>query len=170
MEYSRGYYFCHSPHPDPTQYYDCMHTVDWEKYEGIEIRSTADCIPANEHADWNRLLDEKVELIPPDSETAKRYIERGYVKTLEEANTLMAYRAHYPVLKKNVVDWLNENVAPSTDIQRISMPNGWVVYSDETRIKNSTSSYTIFFLRRRDALKFIKVWSTLGKPTRMFKQ
>lgn len=169
MEYSRGNYFCSSPHSDPTQYYDCMHMVGWEKY-AVEIRSTADCVLANHYPEWDRVLTENLVLIPPDAESAKRYVERGYVKTIDEANTLMARRVHYPVLRDNVVAWLNKNVAPSTDIQRISMTNGWVVYSDEAMIKNSTSSFSIFFLRRRDALKFIKVWSTLGKPTQMFKQ
>lgn len=169
MEYSRGHYFCSSPHPDPKQYYDARHLVSFDKY-AVEIRSTADCVPANHHPYWDRILEEKLAIVPPDPSTDFDKYAKIFKCSVDKAKEILARRVHYPVLRDNVVDWLNAHVAPSTDIRRVSMTDGWVVYSDKAMINNATSNFTIFFLRRRDALKFIKVWSDLGKPTKMFKQ
>lgn len=169
MDYSRGFYFCTHPHPDPSQHYDCGHLVDFKKYT-IEIRSTADCIPANVDANWDRVITEKLEIVEmDDSELIAKYAAQLSISKAK-AKEILARRVHYPVLKDKVVDWLNTNVAPSTDINRANFPNGWVTYSKDALIQGPSSSFTLFFLRRRDALKFIKVWSVTGKPTSMFSQ
>lgn len=69
-----------------------------------------------------------------------------------------------PCLKPEVIEWLNENVKDSTDKAMKHQPQGWAIGTDEYRL-NGSSDLAIWFLRRRDAMKFIKHWSTFKKPT-----
>lgn len=60
-------------------------------------------------------------------------------------------------LKPEVLLWLHENVL---DFQR---QPGWCVGSDSYN-KDSAIEYSVFFQRRKDAMKFIKTWSKWKKP------
>lgn len=60
-------------------------------------------------------------------------------------------------LKPEVISWLYENVS---DFQ--GKP-GWCVGSDSYN-KDSPIEYSVFFQRRKDAMKFIKTWSKWKKP------
>lgn len=63
----------------------------------------------------------------------------------------------YPNLKPEVLIWLNDNVE---DFQNFK---GWCIGSKDY-LMTSSSSYSVFFQRRKDAMKFIKTWSKWKKP------
>ena len=61
-------------------------------------------------------------------------------------------------LKQEVLDWLVSNIPDYKD------DKGWCVGSDEYTSNDTSVSYSVFFQRRRDAMKFIKTWSKWKKP------
>lgn len=67
-------------------------------------------------------------------------------------------------LKPEVLQWLEDNVQ---DVKRDHYDNGhlkaWCIGSLEYRANTSTG-FSIFFLRRKDAMAFIKRWSQWKKP------
>ena len=63
----------------------------------------------------------------------------------------------YPNLKPEVLIWLDDNVE---DFQNFK---GWCIGSKDY-LMTSSSSYSVFFQRRKDAMKFIKTWSKWKKP------
>lgn len=64
-------------------------------------------------------------------------------------------------LQTYVIHWLNDNVENSTDSKR-EWKQGW----DYHHSKNV--DINIFFLRKRDALKFIKNFSESGEPSKIY--
>lgn len=71
-------------------------------------------------------------------------------------------------LKDEVVAWLNENVAPSTDRNRKDTPQGWSMR--QIVGKNHDIDLNIFFLRRQDALNFVRKFSRYDKFTKTYNQ
>lgn len=65
------------------------------------------------------------------------------------------------ILKKEVVDWLNENIKDENE------EKCWCVGNDEYII-NDYNKITIFFKREFDALKFIRTWSIFKEPVFYF--
>lgn len=63
----------------------------------------------------------------------------------------------FTTLKPEVLQWLNDNVADT------KTGKGWCIGSEEY-LKTDSSSFQVFFQYRRDAMKFIKVWSKWKKP------
>lgn len=134
MRYSKGIYFCHTPIVDPENHYDCEHfiTVD-------QIRE--DC-PVEKMGkelqiglpEWNNCVE--ILTIPQKD---GRWDERS------------------ATLKQEVRDWLNENVKDSTKKIRSDMPQGWMIY-DPIRVYQTTS-VSVFFLRKADAVAFVLRWS-----------
>ena len=74
----------------------------------------------------------------------------------------MATKSEVPSLKKEVVDWLNENI--KDNLKDKDQPQGWCVGNDSYR-STSHCQLNLWFYRRGDAMKFIKVWSSHQKPT-----
>jgi hypothetical protein len=68
-------------------------------------------------------------------------------------------------LKQEVVDWLNENVADDAKGVYNDNKKGWAMGNDQYRGTGSSTSLTLWFYRKRDAMAFVKRWSTHGKPT-----
>lgn len=64
---------------------------------------------------------------------------------------------YYIALKPEVMNWLHNNV------DDFKGDKGWCVGSKDYD-QNVSSSYSVFFQRRRDAMKFIKTWSKWKKP------
>lgn len=64
---------------------------------------------------------------------------------------------YYIALKPEVMDWLHNNV------DDFKGSKGWCVGSKDYD-QNVSSSYSVFFQRRKDAMKFIKTWSKWKKP------
>jgi hypothetical protein len=69
-----------------------------------------------------------------------------------------------PILRPEVMKWLDINALPSTDKERSGDPRGWAM-GDEKYRSHQCYDYSLWFLRRRDAMKFIKTYSEHGKPT-----
>lgn len=63
------------------------------------------------------------------------------------------------VLKPEVYQWLLDNVPDSEDNEKM-----WCIGSRAYLFRDSYSSFSFFFQRRKDAMKFIKTWSIHKKP------
>lgn len=65
-------------------------------------------------------------------------------------------------LKAEVLDWLKENVKdrPKCGDEHVQ---GWAIGTDKYNSQN-TLSFTVFFERTSDGLRFIKRWSSHKKP------
>jgi hypothetical protein len=114
--------------------------------------------------DWDKLVYEKDNVFLQDEydhwkEIAKDNPDEGYT---EAFITRVATKSGIPCLKPVVIEWLNENVADCP--KNKEQPQGWAMGNDSYRSKGSVD-ITIWFYRRRDAMKFIKVWSVYEKPT-----
>lgn len=64
----------------------------------------------------------------------------------------------YRTLKPEVIDWLHNNISD------FKGGKGWCIGSED--YDDCSTSYTVFFQRRKDAMKFIKTWSVHKKPIR----
>ena len=76
---------------------------------------------------------------------------------------------HYTTrrLKPEVMQWLKDNIKDRKlhkwAIERGEKPQGWCV-GDDLYNSGDPISFTVFFERTGDALKFIKQWSVYKKP------
>lgn len=95
--------------------------------------------------DWKKLIDEKAE------------------KALDQTATEAVGREIYkdvPNFNPDVLKWLEDNVK---DCARGLEVKGWCIGSPEYRLLNTTH-LSVFFQRRKDAMAFIKEFSTYKKP------
>ena len=67
-------------------------------------------------------------------------------------------------LNEDVLMWLNNNVEDNSKDNE----KGWCIGNDE--YNSHGNDFSIWFYRRRDALNFIKTWSTYKKPTGSYNQ
>ena len=74
---------------------------------------------------------------------------------------LMAECHDVAFLQGEVLDWLHENIADTAD------GKGWCIGSDEYRC-DDMFGLSIWFVRKRDAMKFAKRWSSYGNLTTYF--
>lgn len=115
-------------------------------------------------SDWNSLVYEQDNVWCQEEydawvETAKEHPNDGYT---EDFLKRVSTKSGVPTLKPDVVDWLNENVKDCASNKE--QPQGWAMGNDSYRSKGCMD-ITIWFYRRRDAMKFIKEWSIHKKPT-----
>ena len=92
--------------------------------------------------------------------TIRLWAEHGREKTPEEVEEYKQRVGNRTIrsLKPEVIEWLTENVPDVVD------GKGWCVGDKYYSADDSSSSYTVFFQRRRDAMAFIKRWSVHKKP------
>ncbi|WP_176251369.1 hypothetical protein [Sulfitobacter sp. HGT1] len=152
MDYLRNHCWCHSAHWD-SKPFDCQIIVslysyregykeDWENLT-VESKYHHETY-ANEWVEsmkavWKEHGREK----PP--EEIEDYRQRVGNRTIRE-------------LKPEVLEWLAENVPD------VAEGKGWCVGDKSYNAGGITSSYAVFFQRRRDAMAFIKRWSVHQKP------
>lgn len=106
--------------------------------------------------DWNNLVEDKVYFSLKEFQSViAQYTRAGYEISDSKARELATKKVK--VLKPEVFKWLEENVPDYRG------GKGWAVGSDEYNISN-ISSFSVFFQRRKDAMKFIKTWSKWKKP------
>ncbi|MDB4311806.1 hypothetical protein N9937_00085 [bacterium] len=145
MDYLQNHCWCSSSHWDG-KHYDCRHIVSLNSYqEGYED-------------DWNALIDPEAESFFDEESfniTFDIYKERGYPPSKKSY-----YMRGVLNLKPEVLDWLEENVEDRTGEE---CNKGWCVGSTEYRSSPSTS-LSVFFHRKKDAMKFIKTFSKWKKP------
>ena len=72
------------------------------------------------------------------------------------------YPKDCPMLKQEVIEWLNKNIKPQKDGEP-----GWAMGNDQYRVIQ-TYELTLWFQRRNDAKKFIRTWSKHKKATSYF--
>jgi len=133
MDYSNGFYFCHTPIIDSENHYDCEHFISIHQLPKncpIEKMNKALQIGTPE---WNNC-----------------------VKKIEIPQENGRWPIYSSTLKQEVIDWLNENVKDSNDKMRKDMPQGWMIY-DPMRVHQSTE-VSVFFLRKSDAVAFKLRW------------
>jgi hypothetical protein len=100
--------------------------------------------------------------------------EEDYLNMLYEEETeiereilgrIMTVTKYVINLRPEVMKWLEENVEDMKgNDYKDGDRKGWCVGNHDYRSHDSRS-LTIFFRRRRDAMKFIKTWSSHKKPT-----
>jgi len=137
------------------KWYSSSHTVSIDKLRNHQ----GDTLP-----DWERLIIMKEVLSPEQYEFNKNFDGFAHLTDTEMRNISMR---SFPTLRSEVFQWLRENVADSTDINRKDRPEGWCIGDTQRRMKEMVE-LNIWFLRRRDALKFIKTWSVHKQPTETF--
>lgn len=135
--------------------FDAKHSVRIEQY--LNHNDEVD-------VDWTNLISRR-EII----DTRKRallkedMIEHG--EKIDDVYLDMISTVETVDLNQDVINWLMVNVADSTDKAMKDQPQGWAMGNDNYRSHNYGMDITIWFLRRIDAMQFIKTWSIHQKPT-----
>jgi len=127
----------------------------------------------NESYDAPNMVD--IDRLEHDDEDWIKMIDIKQVVSQEKRNTFEGMKEQFPdmdiermaitdcpVLKNEVVDWLNENIKPQKDGEP-----GWAIGNDEYRLIQNYR-LTLWFQRRNDAKKFIRTWSKYKKSTSYF--
>jgi hypothetical protein len=94
--------------------------------------------------DWTNLLQEAD---ISEKELRKHILEDGW-----STNPMR--------LRPDVLAWLHNNVKPRKGWDQ---PQGWAIGNDEYNSRDGIS-FSIFFHRQTDAMKFIRTWSIYKKP------
>jgi len=159
MELSTGLYYC-SNDIWGNKGYDANHILTINKYPEDD-----------EHAVYYQHYDD-------DFRAVTKEVTIEYENTLLKDFLLNKFgmvnkedcieeRIHH-TLSDEAVAWLNENVAPSTDARRKDTPQGWSMRQLDG--KNQDIDLNIFFLRRQDALNFVRKFSRYDKFTKTYNQ
>lgn len=132
--------------------YSCRHWVCFTSYQDHELN------------DWESLIDDEVDeyFNQREYEVRKKH-DPSPDKSDEE---LIEYCTHLaPNLKPHVLQWLHTNVEdrPQQKTSEGESLKGWCIGSPKYRGINE-SAFTVFFYRKKDAMKFIKEFSEYKKP------
>lgn len=139
MDYLRNHCWCSDSNWGGN--YDCQIIVSLSSYkEGYK-------------QDWDNLIETKDYLDEELYEINKKLIPEATDQIIIKCST-----RKINTLKPKVLKWLEDNV------QDFEEDKGWCVGSDEYVATDSCSSYSVFFQRRKDAMKFIKTFSVWEKP------
>ena len=152
--------------------YDVKHTVSIDKYDSYD--RTKSLWDQDVSPDWTNNIDEASALSLKEYDFNKRVFAET-AETAEKHDTPMTDEQlrkfsmrDCPTPNDTLLQWLNDNVLPSTDKNRKDRPEGWCMGSDEYRMIGGEGFIQFWFLRRRDAMNFIKEFSTQKKPTSYF--
>ena len=128
-------------------HYDCRHLVGLSSYlEGYK-------------EDWDNILvdksfyDKKVR-----SKFSGLFLDNPDCQEIPEEELCEMFTYKIKTLHPDVLEWL------TTEVPDKGEEKGWCVGSDEYVRSDASYSYSIFFQRRSDAMKFIKRWSKWKKP------
>lgn len=124
--------------------YHCRHLVSISSYDsGCED-------------DWESLTTTAKVFNKDSYEMLSAYYEESGRVAPDREDDLFKKRVY--IFKGEVVDWLHANVTDCKDMK------GWCIRSESDLTSGSNLSLHVFFQRRSDAMKFIKVWSKWKKP------
>jgi hypothetical protein len=85
-------------------------------------------------------------------------VNKSYYDTPNEDWTnLLVFDETYLQLKPEVHQWLEQNIPDRNKVK------GWTIGTDKYN-SNDTLSFSFFFQSAHDAERFIKKWSSIGKP------
>lgn len=145
MNYLQNHIWCSESNWD-NSHYDCRHLVSLSSYE----KGYAE--------DWGRLIDEKADTyLDRDNDVFIKALRKLGASDEEIDECCTRYSKN---LKPYVLQWLHENVS---DRKGEECNKGWAIGSIRYR-SNEVSSFTIFFHRKSDAMRFIKTFSVHRKP------
>lgn len=144
MNYLQNHCWCSKSHWDNLNYY-CRHIVSLSSYED------------GYKEDWDTLIIEKNIKDYIHADTFKQYYLEKHPELWDEMREEIASRT-INTLKPEVLEWLTTKVEDTKDNK------GWCIGSDEYLSNDSSISFSIFFQRRKDAMRFIKTWSKWKKP------
>jgi len=125
--------------------YDCQIIVNLSCYEDYDKE------------DWNNLFTKERYFSQEEYEKIKK-IYNGKEYYTDDFYRSMSTK-DINVLKPEVYQWLLDNVPDSEDNEKM-----WCIGSRDYLFQDSYSSFSFFFQRRKDAMKFIKTWSIHKKP------
>lgn len=145
MDYLQNHVWCSSSYWGKGEY-SCRHVVSMNYYE------------SGHKSDWKKIIDESADLYVSEIDLARN--KKIYGDEIDAAKILAISTKTVIGLNPDVLEWLHQNVADSP-----AGIKGWDIGSAEYRSHNSTS-ISIFFYRKKDAMAFIKQWSQYKKPIR----
>lgn len=147
MDYLNNHVWCTSSIWSGDYYY-CRHLVTLDSY-------------SKTNDDWTNIIDNKSESIP-DQDMIKFLIKLEGYNDISELLVDNTHPVKYiPNLKPNILQWLHDNIKDRKDDE---CHKGWAVGSTDYRALNPYQ-FNIFFHRKKDAMAFIKKFSTYKKPT-----
>lgn len=166
MHYHSNHCWCSQSNWDDN-IYDSRHMVSISKYPNYEVGAAHyKQIIAD---DWTNCIVEVPTVSDAEYEFEKMWVESYKKDEVDDAEIKRRTDTYAtrpcPTLRDEVITWLNENVKSSRRDERSNRPEGWCVGNDQYRMSGSLSELIIWFLRRNDALQFIKTWSVYKKPT-----
>lgn len=138
MHYHQNHCWCSRSHWDG-KVFDCTYMVTIDKF----VRMYGEHGDCKEQEDFGNLLEKK--------------------SHVTDEGALGMYDMGVMTLKPEVEQWLIDNVEDNKSASHKG-EKGWCMGDDEYRAHDMLS-LTLFFYRRRDAMKFIKEWSSHRKPT-----
>jgi hypothetical protein len=165
MHYHSNHCWCSESNWD-NKTFDVTHMVDIKKYPKYDVNiAHSDQVIAD---DWFNNINEVPTLSLKEYEHnkcvyAKLEEKHGTLATDEQLRGFSMKKC--PTPDNAVMQWLNDNVKPSTDKRRKDRPEAWCIGNADYRMDGETGAFTFWFLRRRDAMKFIKEFSIYKKPT-----
>lgn len=144
MDYLQNHCFCRDSYWFDGTYW-CRHLVNFNKYEDHNI------------VDWDNLIDENSDTAL--DEFAYR-LGKNFRPDMDEKELISKSQKPVKNLKPHVLQWLHDNVKDRKDSD---CTKGWDIGSTDYRATES-SSFTIFFHRKNDAMAFIRQFSIHKKP------
>ena len=124
--------------------YDCQIIVGLSSYkEGYQ-------------EDWENLIVTKTHYSQSEYKVWSETFKNS--KYIDEEDLVEMSTTEINTLKPEVLKWLEDTI---DDYQGVK---GWCIGSEEYTHNDSSISYSVFFQRRSDAMKFIKTWSKWKKP------
>jgi len=97
---------------------------------------------------------------PPDPDWALVEEVKFTDEQLEASRKAGQFRYSFLRLRSDVLRWLHDNVKPRRGWDQ---PAGWAI-GNEDYTSCDTLSFSFFFHRETDAMKFIRKWSVHKKP------
>lgn len=130
---------------------------NWGGMYDCQIIVSIDCYEEYNQEDWNNLFTKEKHFSQEDYEEIKK-ICIGKEYCTEDFYLSMSTK-YTNALKPEVYQWLLDNVPDSVDNEKM-----WCIGSKDYIFRDSCSSFSFFFQRRKDAMEFIKTWSKYKKP------
>lgn len=144
MDYLKNHCWCSSSHWDK-QNFDCQIIVNISSYEDYNVEDWQNLFTTEKYFSQSR-YEEAKEMFSGEEYYTEDFFKSYAVKTIN-------------ILKEDVYQWLADNIPDDRYGNKM-----WCLGSKEYRATDSCSSFSFFFQRRKDAMKFIKTWSKYKNP------
>lgn len=159
MHFHQNHSWCSSSNWDGGEY-SSSYMVDIEKFPRYKHKEVDWHDPTNCEADWVNLLDFSDHFSQEEYENNMRIYDKPNIGLGIEFIKEISFKRNMPTPKAEVMGWLDTEVKPQKD----GTP-GWCMGSEDYRCGGASNQFVLWFYRRKDAMAFIKRWSSHGKPT-----